>query len=91
MSDGRDVKRDKETRPESKPMRHLYFQHSNKTYSLVSKDVFDCSDLMIFGLCHKHAKEMNPSFPVKAKDCWTDTRGRRWYDVGSKSELYVVF
>lgn len=72
-------------------MKHLYFQHSNKTFSLVHKNVGDETDTNVWILIFHDIRKKNPAFHVLEKTTYTDIAGRRWFDVGSKEERYVIF
>lgn len=72
-------------------MKHLYFQHSNKTYTLVEKNVGEESDQILWLLIFRDIRNKNPEFKPRKQESWVGTNGRRWFDVGAKEEMYVVF
>lgn len=76
---------------ESRPMKHLYFQHANGEMTLINKNVGDYTDQFMFALIHKDIHERNSDFVITKEEVWDGYDGKRFYDVGSKTEKYVVF
>lgn len=77
--------------PKSKPLRHLYFRHANGEMTLIEKNVGEYADPIIFSLIHKDIQKRNPEFVATKTDVWNGFDNKRFYDVGSKTEKYVVF
>ena len=70
-------------------MKHLYFKHSNGTYSLVHTDVETESYawVLIFEDLRKRNYEFVPTKQYTYYDVWN----RQWFDVGANNESYVIF
>ncbi len=72
-------------------MKHLYFKHSNGDLTFVASNVDAKSETMIQILMAKYCKELNPNYICPYFKERVDILGRVWYDVGSKTEEFVIF
>lgn len=70
-------------------MKHLYFMHSNGTYSLVATDID--TDFHAWAIIVSDLRKRNPEFSITQQRNYTDINGKRWFDVGAKEERYVIF
>ena len=74
-----------------RPMMHLYFRHSNGEYTLIAKDVGEWGENLIWAYIRQDIAKKNPAFKVKEEKIWTDAIGRKCFDPGSPTEMYLVF
>lgn len=70
-------------------MKHLYFRHSNGTYSFVKADVED--ETYAWTLILSDIRKRNPDYEIKFTRNYTDAWGHRHFDVGATDEEYVIF
>ena len=72
-------------------MKHLYFQHSNGEYTLIGKNVGLWSDDYIWAWIFSDLRRRNPEFVVHDSCDYYGIDGKRRFEVGSKTEQYVIF
>lgn len=65
---------------------YLYFQHSNRTVSLVSSEA---TDENVFKIINQDVKRRNPKFEIYYIRRW-NIKDHTIYDVGSHTEFYIL-
>ena len=65
---------------------YLYFQHSDETVSLVSKNA---TEENVFKLINADVEKRNPKFKIYYIRRWK-VKGQEIFDVGSHVEYYIL-